>query len=180
MDGVRRHAANAVTLLRPALAPLFAAAVLAAERGAGGWPAAGLFALVAASDALDGPLARRLGTASAAGRTLDHGSDIAFLLIALSTYVCIGAAPWWVPAAVAISFAAYALDARWRPDLRPRFAAQRVGHLGGVANYVLVGVLVGNRSVGLDWLPPALMQALFAAVPLYSGVAIAGRLAARG
>jgi phosphatidylglycerophosphate synthase len=176
---VRRYAAHAVTLLRPALAPCFAAAVVAAEGGGSGWIAAALFAVVAASDALDGRLARRFGTASSTGRALDHGADITFLLVALSTYVWIGAAPWWVPAAIGASFAAYAVDSRWRPDVQPRWMANRIGHTGGVANYVLVGVLVGNHSVGLAWLPPLLMQALFVAVPIYSGLAIAGRLMAR-
>lgn len=179
MARVRRHVANLVTLLRPALALPFAAAVVAAADGASGWWAAVLFAIVAASDAVDGRLARRLAIASSAGRVFDHGSDIFFLLVALGAYAWIGAAPWWVPAAVATAFGAYAIDARWRPDVQPRWLAHRVGHAGGVANYVLVGVLVGNVSVGLGWLPPAVMAALFAAVPLYSGYAIVGRLAAR-
>lgn len=176
---MRRYAAHAVTLLRPLLAPGFVAAVLAAERGASGWIAALLFAVVAASDWLDGRLARRFASASGLGRAFDHAADIFFLLTALGAYVWIGAAPWWVPAAIALAFAAYALDAGWRPAVRPRWGANRVGHLGGVANYVLVGVLIGNRSVGLEWLPPGVMALLFAAVPLYSGFAIAGRLAAR-
>jgi phosphatidylglycerophosphate synthase len=176
---VRRHAANLVTLLRVALAPPFALAVLAAERGASGWIAAALFAVVATSDAVDGPLARRLGTASRAGRALDHGADIAFLLIAFATYVWIGAAPWWVPAAVIGAFGMYVVDSQWPPSRPPRWMASRIGHAGGVANWVLVGVLVGNRTVALAWLPPSLMLALCAAVPAYSGLAIAGRLAAR-
>ena len=178
-DDVRRHAANLVTLLRVALAPAFVLAVLAAERGASGWIAAVLFAVVAASDAIDGRLARRFGTASSAGRALDHGADIAFLLTAFAVYVRIGALPWWVPVAVAAAFALYVVDARWPPPSPPRWQANRIGHLGGVANWVLVGVLIGNRTVGLGWLPPSLMLLLSTAVPLYSGVAIAGRLAAR-
>jgi len=178
-SGVRRHAANLVTLLRVVLAPLFALAVVAAERGASGWIAAALFAIVAYSDTVDGRIARRFGTASTAGRALDHGADITFLLTALGTYAWIGAAPWWVPVAVAGAFALYAVDWRWPPPRPPRWSADRVGHAGGVANWVLVGVLVGNCTVGLGWLPPAVILALCAAVPVYSGIAIAGRLAAR-
>lgn len=177
--GVRRHAANLLSLLRVALAPAFAVAVTAAERGASGWWAALLFALVAISDAFDGRVARRFGTVSGAGRALDHGADIIFLLTALGTYVGVGAIPWWVPASVAASFGCYVVDARWPPPAPPRWRADRVGHLGGVGNWVLVGVLIGNRTVGLAWLPPPVMLALCAAVPLYSAAAIAGRLAAR-
>lgn len=176
---VRRHAANLLTLLRVALAPAFAAAVAAAEGGATGWWAALLFALVAVSDALDGWVARRFGTVSRAGRALDHGADIVFLLTALGTYVGMGAIPWWVPASVAASFGLYVVDARWPPPAPPRWRADRVGHFGGVANWVLVGVLVGNRTVGLGWLPPPVMLVLCAAVPVYSAAAIAGRLAGR-
>jgi phosphatidylserine synthase len=176
---VRRHAANLISLSRLALAPVFALAVNAAERGASGWTAAAVFALVIASDALDGRVARRLGSASPAGRAVDHGADIIFLLTALATYVRIGAAPWWVPAAVLGAFALYVVDWRWPPAHSPRWNADRIGHAGGVANWVLVGVLVGNRTVGLGWLPPWFMLLLFAAVPAYSGIAIAGRLAAR-
>jgi CDP-diacylglycerol--glycerol-3-phosphate 3-phosphatidyltransferase len=177
--GVRRHLANVLSLSRVALAPVFAAAVLAAERGGARWTAVVVFALAIASDAVDGPLARRLGTATDGGRAVDHGADIVFLLVAFAAYVAIGALPWWVPAAVLAAFAMYVLDWRWPPPRRPRWRADRLGHLGGVCNWVLLGTLIGNRTAGLGWLPPPLMLLLFAAVPLYSGAAVAGRLAAR-
>lgn len=175
-----RQAANGITLLRVALTPPFVLAVFAAEDGApAGRGAALLFAAIAASDIADGRLARRLGTASPVGRVLDHAADIAFLLAAWGAYVAIGAAPWWVPAAIAASFAVYVADSLRRSAARPRLLASRAGHLGGIANYVLIGVLIGNQSIGLEWLPPPVMLALFAAVPVYSGVAIVDRLAAR-
>lgn len=170
------QAANAVTLLRVALTPLFVWAVWAADDGGSGWPAAILFAAIAASDLLDGRLARRFGSASNTGRLLDHGADIAFLLSAYLAYVAIGAVPWWVPAAIAASFAVYVTDSLRRSGAQPRLLASRAGHVGGVANFVLIGILIGNRSLGLAWLPPAVMLALFAAVPVYSGIAIADRL----
>ena len=176
---VRRHAANVLTLLRVALAPAFACAVVTADRGGSGWPAAVVFAVVACSDVVDGPLARRFGTASGRGRALDHGADIVFLLGAFASYAALDALPWWVPAAVAASFASYAIDARWPPPRPPRWQAQRVGHLGGIANWVLVGILVGNRSLGLGWLPPAVMTACALLVLAYSAVGVGGRLLAR-
>ena len=61
-DGAVRHAANLVTLLRLALVVPFVLAVQAAHGdGASGWPAAALFAVIAASDFVDGRLARRFG-----------------------------------------------------------------------------------------------------------------------
>lgn len=176
---VRRHAANVLSLLRMALAPAFASSALAADRGGSAWVTAAIFALVAASDVVDGRVARRYGTASSRGRALDHAADIAFLLVALATYVALGALPWWVPAAVGASFACYAVDARWPPPRPPRWGADRLGHLGGIGNWVLVGVLVGNHSAGLEWLSPGAMLVMSVAVLGYSAAAVAGRLAAR-
>ncbi len=173
---VVRHAANLVTLLRVALIVPFAVAVRAAHAGASGWPAAALFAIIAASDVLDGRLARRFAAASGRGGMLDHGADIAFLLTALGTYAGLGKAPWWVPASIAAAFAVYvATSLRGRAG-PPRLIGSRLGHLGGIANYVLVGVLVFNDTVGLDWVPPPVLTACFAAVPGYSGLSILARL----
>ncbi|MDX2170387.1 MAG: CDP-alcohol phosphatidyltransferase family protein [Deltaproteobacteria bacterium] len=167
--------ANLVTLTRIALTPVFVLAVWRASQGASGWPAAALFAVIAASDFLDGRVARRLAVASPLGRVLDHAADIGFLLVALITYVALGAAPWWVPASIAASFGFYVADSLRRDPDRPRLVGSRLGHLGGIANYVLVGVLVGNVSVGLGWLPSWLMTLLFLAVPVYSGASIVSR-----
>lgn len=167
--------ANLVTLLRIVLTPVFVIAVWRAAHGASGWPAAALFAVIASSDFVDGRVARRWQVASAAGRVFDHGADIGFLLVALATYVVLGSAPWWVPASIAASFAFYVADSIRRDPRRPQLVGSRLGHLGGIANYVLVGVLVGNVSVGLGWIPDGLMRVLFAAVPLYCGASIVSR-----
>jgi CDP-diacylglycerol--glycerol-3-phosphate 3-phosphatidyltransferase len=170
--------ANLVTLLRIALTPLFVIAVWRAAHGASGWPAAAVFAAIALSDFVDGRIARRLGVASGLGRVLDHGADIGFLLAALGTYVGLGVAPWWVPASIAIAFAVYVIDSLRRSPARPQLVGSRLGHLGGIANYVVVGVLVGNQTVGLAWLPPVMVTLLFSAVPIYSGLSILSRLRA--
>ncbi|MGH6740318.1 MAG: hypothetical protein ACREDY_15055, partial [Bradyrhizobium sp.] len=112
-----------------------------------------------------------------AGRVLDHGADIIFLLTALTTYVALGLAPWWVPVWIGASFAVYVIDSV-RRSAPPLLLGSRLGHFGGIANYVIVGVLVGNDSLGLRWIPPLGMHAIFAAVPLYSGLSILSRLLA--
>lgn len=172
-----RHAANAVTALRIALTPVFLYAVLRAEGHGSGWPAAALFTAVAVSDFADGRVARRFGTATAGGRVLDHAADIVFVLASLALYVALGAAPWWVPASIAAAFSAYVVDSLRRGPRRSPIGS-RIGHLGGVCNYALIGVLVGNDTVGLEWLSPWTMRLVFAAVPLYSAAAILARLAA--
>jgi len=178
-DGFPRHAGDVLTLFRIGLTPVFVALVMwSGPRGAaGGWTAVGVFASVAASDFFDGRLARRAGNPGLGGRVLDHGADILFILSALLSYVALGLAPWWVPASVAVAFATYALGA-WNDGERP-LRPSRIGHTGGVLNYVLIGVLVCNDTAGLWLLPNELLTGLFLLVPLYSSAAIVERLRPR-
>jgi len=172
---------NGISALRLFVTPLFAACVVAAQ-GASivGWLGGVLFAVAAWSDVADGRLARRQGTSSERGRVLDHFADIAFILVALCTYVYVGIAPWWVPASIAAAFSVYVADSWVRTaPVRASLIGSRLGHAGGVANYVLIGVLVFNHSAGLQWLPRGLVQALFTLVPVYSGASIVTRFLTR-
>lgn len=165
--------AHGITALRVLLTvPL----LLAITGSVAAWIAAPLFAIIAASDVLDGRVARAAGTASGWGRAFDHGADILFVLSCFLTYAAIGVAPWWVPASVAFAFALYVIDARRPgPATTTRRLAGRIGHVGGICNYVLIGTLIGNETLGLRVVPPMLLQALLAAVPLYSLTAVAVR-----
>jgi phosphatidylglycerophosphate synthase len=183
------HAANLLTASRVLLTPFFVLAVWFADRSLLlGATAVVIFAVVAASDVLDGRVARRWHSDSSAGRTFDHFADIGFLALALATYAALGLAPWWVPAAVVASFGFYVLDSQRavpRPPPATRHASvpaligSRIGHVGGVCNYVLVGVLVCNNSARIQWLSPAFLTLLFWLVPLYSGGAVLARLVSR-
>lgn len=169
-------AANVLTGLRLGLTPLYVWAVLDG-RPAWGWFAGLLFVYAAASDVIDGRLARRAGSASTAGRFLDHFADIGFLLAAFSAFVVRGTAPWWVPAAIAGAFGFYVIDSlRQSGTGQPNLIASRIGHAGGVANYVLVGVLTFNDAAAIGLLPPGLVLALLALVPLYSAAAVVARV----
>lgn len=173
------HLANALTALRVTLTPVFVVLVIIAAGGWLGWLAVLVFAVVAASDVVDGRVARRAGTASGAGRVFDHFADIGFLLSALGAYVAIGAAPWWVPASIAAAFATYVVTTWLAPAVGgvPR-RGPRIGHIGGIANFVVVGILVCNHTAGLHWLGSGVMFVVFAVVPLYSGLAVAASVAA--
>ena len=174
------HAANALTTARVLLTPVFVGLVCAAPAApALGWLAVIVFACIAASDVIDGRLARWWGSASRSGRTFDHLADIGFILAALWTYTHLGLVPWWVPAAIAASFAFYVIDSWSRPTARGSLIGSRVGHIGGVCNYVLIGVLVCNDSAAIHALSDATLHFLFCLVPIYSGLAIATRLSAR-
>lgn len=168
--------ANLVTGLRALLVLPFVGCVVAAEsQRAWGWLAGVLFGIAAASDVIDGPMARRAGTASNSGRFYDHFADIIFVMVALSSYTLLGIVPWWVPSSIAASFGYYVIDSLRRTVRQPSLIGSQLGHWGGVANYVLIGVLVFNHSAGIDVLPEWLMMAMFGLVPLYSLGAVAAR-----
>lgn len=177
----RLNLANAITAARLIATPLFVLCVVnAAESPLAGWTAGLLFAVAAWSDVVDGRIARRRGTVSEGGRILDHFADIVFILVGLGTYAHLGLAPWWVPASIAASFSFYVVDSWVRSaPVKPTLIGSRIGHVGGIANYVLIGVLVFNDSAGLHWLPPRLVGGLFLLVPVYSGAAIGTRLFGR-
>jgi phosphatidylglycerophosphate synthase len=178
MHHLRLQAANLLTGLRLALTPAFIA--LAWHAGAAGWGAGVLFVVIAASDVWDGRLARRYGSASRTGRTFDHVADIGFIVGASSMYALQSLVPWWVPAAISGSFAFYVLDSWSLSAATARtLVGSRVGHLAGICNYSLIGVLVFNNTAGIHLLTPAFLDKLFWLVPLYSAAAVISRLAAR-
>jgi phosphatidylglycerophosphate synthase len=101
----------------------------------------------AASDFLDGRIARWTHSASGVGRWLDSVADIVFVLTALGCESAAGAIPLYIPALIAASFAQYAIDSVLiRGSSVP--IKSSLGHWGGVLNYILV--------ILLAWLPPPL------------------------
>ncbi len=171
--------ANVLTGLRVVLTPVFTAAVWMGG-AASGVTAVGVFALIAASDVLDGWAARRYAADSRAGRTFDHFADICFLTTALSTYALLGSIPWWVPAAVAGSFCVYVIDSWSRADTYAAgLIGSRAGHAAGVLNYTLVGILVCNNTAGIRLLSDHTLWKVSWLVPMYSALAVITRLTGR-
>jgi phosphatidylglycerophosphate synthase len=177
MYRLRLQAANLLTGLRLALIPAFIALAWPADRG--GWDAALLFVVITATDVWDGRLARRYGTASRFGRTCDHVADISFILGALSMYALQSLVPWWVPAAVGGSFAFYVVDSWSLSTAAHTLIGSRIGHLAGICNYGLVGVLAFNNTARIHLLSAAFLEKLFWFVPLYSAAAVLSRMAGR-
>jgi phosphatidylglycerophosphate synthase len=102
-----------------------------------------LFAIAlaaAASDFLDGRIARRIHSDGQFGRWLDSAADIVFILVALSCEAYVGAIPIYLPCLVAASFAQYVIDSVLiRGSAVP--VKSRLGHWAGIFNYVIVIVL---------------------------------------
>jgi phosphatidylglycerophosphate synthase len=132
------NGANLVSASRFAFACIWVAVSFCAH---GGSVALGVIALCgAASDLLDGWIARRTASASHFGRWLDGAADIVFILVALSCEAYAGVIPFYLPALVAASFVQYAADSVLiRGSMVP--IKSRLGHQAGILNYVIVIVL---------------------------------------
>ncbi len=99
----------------------------------------------AASDFLDGHIARWTLSAGGFGRWLDNVADIVFVLTVLSCEAQARAIPIYLPVLVATSFAQYVTDSVWiRGSAVP--IKSRLGHWAGIFNYIIVIVLA--------WAPP--------------------------
>lgn len=103
---LRRNAnlPNSITLVRILLVPVFVALLLAegGESTSLRWWAAAVFAGAAATDKLDGYLARRNGTVTTFGIVADPIADKA---LTGSGFVCLsllGLLPWWVTVVVLV------------------------------------------------------------------------------
>ena len=136
-------AADVLTALRVPLAVLFPFVTDVAARLA-------IVGAVAASDFLDGVLARRGHGATRHGAVLDNLADIAFVLAGTVAGATLGLVPRAVPVAIAVAFAAYAAA-----SVRGRqMARSAAGHTAGALNYALVGLIAGAAAMpGRAWAP---------------------------
>lgn len=165
--------ADAASVTRLAAAAVFPAALAqAVGQGSCVWLPGMLFGVAAATDFVDGPLARRHGGGTRHGAVLDNVADIAFVLSASATGATLGLVPWLAPMAIALAFTSYAVASAGHG--RP--ARSVAGHAAGVVNYVLAGLLAGSALVPDVALAPALRVAGFTTAGI-NLVAVLGRLA---
>lgn len=143
---------DALCLLRAALGLVFVAAV-----GRASGVALAVAVGAAATDFIDGRIARRLGSVSARGAIMDVGADAAFVLCGLGALAAQDVIPLSVPLAAAVSLAALAHSwARTGGFRHPtaRGPADLLGHGAGIGNYAVVlaasGLLFGGAPT--DWL----------------------------
>ncbi len=140
---------NLLSSLRIALIPLFV--VLIVDHDTTMWGLL-LFALVAATDWVDGLLARRLGQVSELGKVLDPTADRLAMAAGLVALAVRGVFPWWAAAlilardAVVLAVGVGLLvGRRVRIDVRP---------IGKVATFTLMSSVVwiswGNLGYALE------------------------------
>lgn len=177
----RLNLAHVLTSARLILTPVFLCAVGISAQQPTPWGAAsvaGLFLLICATDYYDGPVARALGLASDLGKVFDNLADITFLLLSLSYLVYRGAAPWWIPAAVAMAFGQYTLDS-WllsRIGGSVALVSNPVGHWAGILNFLFTGIIALHAALQQQLLAPLLYHGLLAFWLAYLLVAMAVRL----
>ena len=138
--GLRGRLADAVSLSRLLFFPLWAVLVYGVSR----W-AAPVMVLIILTDLVDGPIARRLGTAGPRGQRLEGLCD---LLVAAGGAVVLGLRDWrFLPLAVLTAgcFACWSL----RCLRAGGFAYSRLGRYDGAACYLLILF----RSAA-PWFPP--------------------------
>jgi len=88
-----------------------------------------------ATDALDGPVARRRATVSAASGTFDHTSDFLFVTCGLFGGALRGAFPWILPVLITAAFAQYVIDSYWIHRQRALRKSQ-LGRYNGILYFV--------------------------------------------
>ncbi|MEV1146621.1 CDP-diacylglycerol--glycerol-3-phosphate 3-phosphatidyltransferase [Micromonospora sp. NPDC049799] len=96
------NAANALTLLRLVLVPIFAASVVISGMTHAGWRIAAclIFAVASATDLVDGWIARRFGLVTSVGKVADPIADKALTGAALLLLSWYDQLPWWVTAII--------------------------------------------------------------------------------
>lgn len=95
------NVANALTVMRLALVPVFVW-LLAAPDPARRWWALGVFVVAASTDRLDGYLARTRALVTDFGRIADPLADKALMLCAFAMLSVRGLLPWWFTGVVAV------------------------------------------------------------------------------
>ncbi|KQY20593.1 CDP-diacylglycerol--glycerol-3-phosphate 3-phosphatidyltransferase [Cellulomonas sp. Root485] len=142
--------ANVLTVLRIALVPFFAWALLAdgGHTTTGRLIATALFVVAAATDRLDGWLARRSGQVTDLGKLLDPIADKVLIGTALVLLSWLGDLPWWVTVIILV---------RELGITAMRFFLLRYVVLpasrGGKLKTVLQSVAIGLYLLPLDALP---------------------------
>ena len=135
--------ANALTGLRLALVVPLAAAFARPDLLPPGVVAL-LLGLAIASDFLDGPLARRTGTASPRGMLFDHSTDCLFVTSGLAGAAIAGSVTPILPALIPLAFGQYVIDSYvWhrRRQLRASF----LGRWNGILYFVPLVLIAAAR-----------------------------------
>ena len=124
---------HGLTALRLALAPVLYQLIVAGE---GDLAVIGL-TIAIATDAADGPLARRFGVASRAGAHFDFWADFVLIEAAFAGFAATGTGSWSIPVLTALSFGFFIATVRLTSDMYDPVGRNIGGILMGSAFAVL-------------------------------------------
>ena len=162
------NVANALTVLRLVLVPVFVGCLLA---GGTGWRLAALAAFCVASltDLLDGQLARSRGLVTDFGKIADPVADKALTGAALICLSALGELPWWVTGV--IMFRELGVTAlRFWVIRRGVIAASRGGKVKTLLQVIAICLYVLPHTLSPPGLFRGLVMAVAVVVTLVTGV----------
>ena len=145
-----RQIPNAITVLRILLVPLVVFLLLRAETAWELWLAVFFFALSAATDGVDGAIARRKDLVSKTGQLLDPIADKALLGATLVTLSVVGAVSW-VPTALILARELSVTIFRLVVAKRRVIAASSGGKLKTVVQSVALPVVIAPIEFLGNW-----------------------------
>jgi CDP-diacylglycerol--glycerol-3-phosphate 3-phosphatidyltransferase len=169
------NVANALTVLRLVLVPLFVLALLAGDGHDHGWRlvAFGVFAVASYTDRVDGQIARSRNLVTPFGKLVDPLADKALTGAALVGLSALGDLPWWITVLVMTREIGVTLLRFWviRHGVIP---ASRGGKVKTLLQGLAIGFyllpLSGWAATGRAWLMAAAV-----AVTVVTGVDYVGR-----
>jgi CDP-diacylglycerol---glycerol-3-phosphate 3-phosphatidyltransferase len=167
--------ANALTVLRLVLVPLFVLALLAGDGHDDGWRlvAFAVFAVASYTDRVDGQIARSRNLVTPFGKLVDPIADKALTGAALIGLSALGELPWWITVLVMVREIGVTLLRFWviRHGVIP---ASRGGKLKTFLQGLAIGLYVlplsGVAASGRAWL-----MGVAVAVTVVTGVDYVGR-----
>jgi phosphatidylglycerophosphate synthase len=135
--------ANALTAVRLVLVLPMAAALARPDFLAPGVVAL-MLCVAIATDYLDGPIARRTGTASAKGQLFDHSTDCLFVTGGLAGAAMAGAVTPILPVLIPFAFGQYVVDSYvWHRQRQLR--ASFLGRWNGILYFVPIVLVAAAR-----------------------------------
>ncbi len=162
------NVANALTMARLVLVPVFVACLFA---GGTGWRLAALvaFCVASATDLLDGQLARSRGLVTDFGKIADPVADKALTGAALISLSALGELPWWVTGV--IMFRELGVTAlRFWVIRRGVIAASRGGKLKTLLQVIAICLYVLPGTLSPPGIARGLVMAAAVVVTLVTGV----------
>ncbi len=145
------NVANVLTMVRLALVPVFAVLLFHGTGDEGGqdavwrWAAFVVFGVAAATDLVDGELARSRGLVTTFGKVADPIADKALMGTALVGLSILGELPWWVTVVILVREVGVTLLRFWviRDGVIP---ASRGGKLKTLLQGIAIGLFVAPLS----------------------------------